>query len=81
VPFGIGLVVASALFGLLHAFNTFDPRMGLDSLSWGWALSATCAGLFFGLLRERTGSLVACGIAHGLPDAVGEALGRVFGWM
>jgi membrane protease YdiL (CAAX protease family) len=39
------------------------------------------SGLMFGLLREKTGSLLAPGLAHGLPDAVGEALGRLFGWM
>jgi membrane protease YdiL (CAAX protease family) len=37
-------------------------------------------GLFFGVIREKTGSLVAPGIAHGLPDAVGEALMKIFGW-
>jgi membrane protease YdiL (CAAX protease family) len=51
------------------------------SLSWGWALFTTFSGLRFGILREETGSLLAPGIAHGLPDAVGEALGRIFGWM
>ena len=28
----------------------------------------------YGVIREKTGTLVAPGIAHGLPDAVGEAL-------
>ncbi len=81
IPFGPGLIITSLLFGLLHAFNTYDPALGLASLSWGWALFTTFSGLFFGLIREKTGSLVACGIAHGLPDAVGEALGRLFGWI
>lgn len=78
---GVGLIVTSILFGLLHAFNTYDPEIGLASLSWGWALFTTFSGLFFGILREKTGSLLAPGIAHGLPDAVGEALGKIFGWM
>ncbi len=81
IPFGVGLIVTSALFGFLHAFNTFDPALGLSSLSWGWALSSFVAGLLFGLIREKTGTLIAPGIAHGLPDAVGEALAKVFGWM
>ncbi|KAA0257266.1 MAG: CPBP family intramembrane metalloprotease, partial [Chloroflexi bacterium] len=63
------------------AFNTYDPAFGFASLSWGWALSSSVAGLFFGLIREKTGTLLAPGIAHGLPDAVGEALVKVFGWM
>lgn len=80
IQFGAGLFIASLLFGLLHAFNTYDPEIGSASLSWGWALFASFSGLFFGVLRERTGSLIAPGLAHGLPDAVGEALARIFDW-
>jgi uncharacterized protein len=81
IPFGPGLVIASLLFGLTHAFNTYNPAAGNNELAWGWALFTTLSGLMFGLLREKTGSLLAPGLAHGLPDAVGEALGRLFGWM
>ena len=81
VQFGWGFIVTSLLFGFFHAFNTYDPAIGLASLSWGWALFTTFGGLFFGILREKTGTLLAPGIAHGLPDAVGEALGKMFGWM
>jgi membrane protease YdiL (CAAX protease family) len=81
IQFGVGLIVTSLLFGIFHAFNTYDPAVGLASLSWGWALFTTFSGLMFGILREKTGSLLAPGIAHGLPDAVGEALGRILGWM
>lgn len=81
IQFGAGLIATSLLFGLFHAFNTYDARVGFASLSWGWALFTTFSGLLFGILREKTGTLVAPGIAHGLPDAVGEALGKVFGWM
>lgn len=81
VQFGWGLIVTSLLFGFFHAFNTYDPAIGLASLSWGWALFTTFGGLLFGILREKTGTLLAPGIAHGLPDAVGESVGRIFGWM
>jgi hypothetical protein len=81
VQFGAGLIVTSILFGLLHAFNNYDPEIGFASLSWGWALFTTFSGLLFGILREKTGSLLAPGIAHGLPDAVGEGLAKIFGWM
>ncbi|MBN2391252.1 MAG: CPBP family intramembrane metalloprotease [Anaerolineae bacterium] len=77
---GPGLIIASLLFGLLHAFNTYDPSAGETTLAWGWALFTVFGGLFFGLIREKTGSLLGCGIAHGLPDAVGEALAKVMGW-
>ena len=81
IQFGVGLIIVSLLFGLFHAFNTYDPALGFSSLSWGWALYASVAGLLFGMLREKTGTLVSPGLAHGLPDAVGEALARIFGWM
>lgn len=81
IQFGAGLIIASLLFGLLHAFNTYDPAVGFASLTWGSALASAMAGLMFGVIREKTGTLLASGIAHGLPDAVGEALGKIFGWM
>ena len=54
---------------------------GLSSLTWGWGIWTFVAGLFFGVLREKTGSLLAPCLAHGLPDAVGEPLRKLFGWM
>ena len=81
IQFGAGLIITSLLFGLWHADNTYDPAIGFSSLAWGWGLWTFAAGLFFGVLREKTGTLVAPGIAHGLPDAVGEALRLIFGWL
>lgn len=81
IQFGPGLIITSLLFGLSHAFNTYDPSAGKYELAWGWALFTTFGGLFFGILREKTNGLLAPGIAHGLPDAVGEALGRLMGWL
>lgn len=79
VAFGPGLLVSSALFALSHALNTFNPFQGRFELAWGWALFTFFGGLFFGLIREKTGSIIAPGIAHGLPDAVGEALAEMLG--
>jgi hypothetical protein len=81
IQFGPGLIITSLLFGFFHAFNTYDPAAGRAELAWGWALFTTFSGLMFGLLREKTGSLLAPGLAHGLPDAVGEALGKLWGWL
>ena len=81
IQFGAGLIIASLLFGLWHVENTYDPAVGVSSLAWGWGLWTFVAGLFFGVLREKTGTLVAPGLAHGLPDAVGETLRLIFGLM
>lgn len=79
IQFGPGLIIASLLFGLLHAFNSFDPAIGFSSLGLGSGIGSFVAGLFFGVLREKTGTLIAPGIAHGLLDGVGEPLRKVFG--
>lgn len=80
IQFGVGLVLASLLFGLLHAFNSYEPALGFASLDWDWALASALGGLFFGAIREKTGTLLAPAIAHGLPDAVGEPLIKLFDW-
>jgi membrane protease YdiL (CAAX protease family) len=71
--------MAALLFGLMHAFNGFNPAIGLGSMYWGWALWTFFGGLFSGILREKTGTLLAPGIAHGLPDALGEPLRMLMG--
>jgi membrane protease YdiL (CAAX protease family) len=81
IQFGVGLFIASLLFGLLHAFNGYDPVAGFASLDWGWALWTSVGGLFYGVIREKTGTLLAPGIAHGLPDAIGEPMKFLFSWM
>ncbi|MGC9467206.1 MAG: CPBP family intramembrane glutamic endopeptidase [Anaerolineae bacterium] len=78
--FGPGLFVAALIFSLSHVLNTFNPLTGRYELSWWWGLWTFFAGLFFGLIYERTGSLLASGIADGLPDAVGESFAVLFGW-
>ena len=79
IRFGPGLIVASLLFGLVHATQTFNPLLGQYEFAWPWALFTLAGGVFFGLLREKTGDVVACTIAHGGLDAVGEGLAIVMG--
>ena len=78
VQFGPGLFVAAALFGFTHVLNPFNPLAGTFTLAWGWGIMTFCGGLFFGLIREKTGDLIGPGIAHGLPDAVGESIYLIF---
>ncbi len=67
VPVGWGWLIASAVFGLAH----WLPNTG--GTAW-WALWTMASGLLFGWLREKTGGIVASGIAHGLPLAIGTLL-------
>lgn len=78
VNFGIGVIISSFLFSLAHVLNPFDPFAAKFELDWWWGLSSFVAGLTFGLVREKTGSIISSGIAHGLPDAVGEPFAFMF---
>lgn len=60
VGFGAGLILSAALFGVMH------PLSSLEGTPWPWGLWTGAAGLVFGYLREKSGSAVAPGIAHGL---------------
>jgi len=37
-------------------------------------LQAFFGGLFFGLIREKSKSIISSGIAHGVPNAFGQVL-------
>lgn len=78
VKFGVGVIVSSFLFALAHVLNPFSPFAGNYELAWWWGLFTFFGGLTLGLVREKTGSIIACGIIHGLPDAVGEAFALLF---
>ncbi|MBU7025639.1 MAG: CPBP family intramembrane metalloprotease [Theionarchaea archaeon] len=78
VNFGYGVIISSLLFALAHVLNPFSPLEGNYELAWWWGLFTFFGGLTFGLVREKTGSIIPCGIAHGLPDAVGEAFALMF---
>ncbi|HWY88120.1 MAG TPA: CPBP family intramembrane glutamic endopeptidase [Gemmataceae bacterium] len=78
VEFGWGLVVSATLFGCIHVLNTVDYFGGRYDFAWLWWPPNFAAGLFFGLLREKTRSILAGAIVHGLSDVsatVPEMLG------
>jgi membrane protease YdiL (CAAX protease family) len=66
--FGPGLLISSALFGILHLFNTFNPFTGSYDLAVWWAINSSFAGLLFGFVREKTGTVLSPSLAHGLID-------------
>jgi membrane protease YdiL (CAAX protease family) len=72
VRFGPGLIVSSLLFGFIHALNTVDYFGGHYDFAWLWMSTNFCFGLFFGALRERTGSVLPGAVAHGLQDVLGS---------
>jgi membrane protease YdiL (CAAX protease family) len=66
--FGTGLFVSSLLFGLVHALNTVDYFHGRFDFGWSMGLQSVVVGLFYGLIRSRTGSVMPGAIMHGLSD-------------
>lgn len=81
IRFGPGLIVVSVLFGLSHMgqFGSFNPFEGQFDINPWMGLQAFFGSLFFGLIREKSGSIVSSGIAHGVPNAFGQTLAKVLG--
>lgn len=65
---GPGLIITCLLFGLVHVFNPVDLVSGRWELDW-WALFPS-VGIVYGCLRERTGTVLAGAVTHGLAGAV-----------
>ena len=76
VSFGPGLLIVSLLFGLSHIiqFGVFNPFLGQYDINPWMGLQAFFGGFFFGLIREKSESIVSSGIAHGVPNAFGQVL-------
>jgi membrane protease YdiL (CAAX protease family) len=70
VAFGWGALITALLFGLTH-IGVLRWILGLSTevtLAWGfWTIFS---GLVFGLVREKTGSILAPALLHGLPQAI-----------
>jgi membrane protease YdiL (CAAX protease family) len=70
LDFGLGLVVSSLLFGLLHGLNTVDYFRGHYEFAWWYGMENCFVGLFYGCLREGTDSVAAGGVTHGLVNVL-----------
>jgi membrane protease YdiL (CAAX protease family) len=79
VKFGLGLIITSFLFGLAHALSPFNPFTQSYEIDVWYGVYTFFAGVLFGFIREKTNSIIALGLAHGLTDAVGEGISLVLG--
>jgi hypothetical protein len=77
IKFGAGLFITAGIFAVTHMLNTADIWAGDFNLAWWWGTFTFVEGLLFGLLSEKTGSVLTPGLLHGL-EAVGEGLGLLF---
>ena len=79
VKFGWGLFITSFLFGFAHALSPFNPFTGSYGINIWHGIYTFFAGILLGFIREKTNSIIALGLAHGLTDAVGEGIALVLG--
>jgi uncharacterized protein len=70
VHWGWGIIITSVLFGIMHILNLASLIKGAWQLQWWWGFWTFFAGLVNGFVREKTGSIVAPTIIHGLPQAI-----------
>lgn len=73
VHWGWGIIITSFLFGLMHVLNLYSLVHGDWQLEWWWGLWTFFGGLVNGFVREKTGSIVAPTILHGLPQGIASA--------
>jgi membrane protease YdiL (CAAX protease family) len=70
VNWGLGIIITSVLFGFMHVLNLGSLAIGDWKLSWSWGVWIFFAGFVFSFVREKTGSIVAPSLLHGLPQAI-----------
>jgi len=72
VSLGWGIVITSLMFGISH-LGIINSFQGNFNLAWPWFFWTFFGGLVFGFIREKTGSIVAPAMLHGLPQAIATA--------
>ena len=77
--FGPGLIVSAILYGASRGLRVMKPWSGVYDFAWGWSLYAFTLGIFYGLIREASGDILASGTANSMIDAIGEAFLRIVG--
>lgn len=74
VQWGWGAIIASALFGIMHFLNLGSLANGQWVLTPWWGFWTFFGGLVFAYIREKTGSIAAPAILHGLPQGLAYAI-------
>jgi len=74
VNWGWGLVFTSLLFGFWHVLAPFNPILGKFDLMWPHGFWTFFLGLILGFIREKSGSVVAPAILHGVVNYPPQAI-------
>lgn len=70
VAFGWGAVITALFFGLTHVGVLRWMLGSTIEVTWAWGFWTTFGGLVFGIAREKSGSILAPALLHGLPQAL-----------
>ncbi len=73
VQLGWGILITSLLFGLMHIINLGTLITGHWQLTPWWGFWTFFGGLVLGYVREKTGSIIASTLLHGLPQGIAYA--------
>lgn len=74
VTFGWGAIFTALFFGLTHV-GLLRWMLGLSGcLTWAWGFWTVFSGLVLGFVREKSGSILAPALLHGLPQAIAAVL-------
>ena len=78
VEFGWGVVITAMLFGLTHIGLTTSLITGQIKLYWAWGFWTFFRSISFSLIREKSGSILAPSLLHGLPQAIASSIMVMF---
>jgi membrane protease YdiL (CAAX protease family) len=73
-PFGVGLILTSVAFGLEHGLSVAPGTWGVTFSAFSFARTALTGFLVYGLLRERTESVLPSIVAHNLSNVSGPVV-------
>lgn len=70
VTYGWGSLIAALIFGLTH-IGILRSMLGISGvMTWAWGFWTFFGGLVFAYVREKSGSILAPALLHGLPQAI-----------
>jgi membrane protease YdiL (CAAX protease family) len=73
VCWGWGAIIMAVLFGIMHFLNSGSIITSTWQPTPWWGVWTFFAALVLGFVREKTGSIAAPTILHGLPQAIASA--------
>jgi uncharacterized protein len=74
VAYGWGGIFAAMIFGFTHT-GILSGLLNLSSeVTLAWGFWTVFSGLVFGFVREKSGSILAPALLHGLPQAIAEVV-------